>query len=62
MKLKKKKSYDHNHDKYISTPEFNKFFIRLKQANLVNKTGFDDKLKKFKKTYFTYNKTCTRWK
>ena len=49
---------DHNHDKYIATPEFNKltsenFAERLKQANLagksdngilVNKTDFDNKL------------------
>ena len=50
---------DHNHDKYITTPEFNKltsenFAARLKQANLasksdianfVNKTDFNNKLK-----------------
>ena len=41
---------DHNHDKYITIPEFNRltketFNARLKQANLVNKTDFDDKLK-----------------
>ena len=54
-----KKITDHNHDKYITTPEFNKltsenFAARLKQANLasksdianfVNKTDFDNKLK-----------------
>ena len=45
-----KKLTDHNHDKYITTPEFNKltaknFAARLKQANLVTKTDFDDKLK-----------------
>ena len=54
-----KKTTDHNHDKYITTPEFNKFTTeifdsRLKQANLtsqsdianfVNKTDFDNKLK-----------------
>ena len=39
---------DHNHDKYIATPEFNKliaenFAARLKQANLVTKTNFDDR-------------------
>ena len=37
-----KKLTDHNHDKYISTPEFNKlspeiFAAILKQANLVAK-------------------------
>ena len=42
-----KKLTDHNHDKYITTPEFNKltaetFAARLKQANLVTKTNFDD--------------------
>ena len=40
---------NHNHDKYIDTPEFNKlagdvFNARLAQANLVTKTDFDDKL------------------
>ena len=41
---------DHNRGKYITTPEFNwltaeNFAARLKQANLVTKTDFDDKLK-----------------
>ena len=45
----KKKLSDHNHDKYITTPEFNKltaenFAVKLKQANLVTKADFDDKL------------------
>ena len=54
-----KKITDHNHDKYITTPEFNKFTaeifaLRLKRANLaskrdianfLNKTDFDNKLK-----------------
>ena len=54
-----KKITDHNHDKYITIPEFNKFraeffAARLKQVNLackndignfVNKTDFDDKVK-----------------
>ena len=58
-----KKITDHNHDKYITTPEFNKFTAetfaaRLKQANLasksdifnfVNKTDFDNKLLSFNK-------------
>ena len=40
---------DHTHDKYITTPEFNKltaqnFAARLAQANLVTKTNFDSKL------------------
>ena len=41
---------NHSHDKYITTQEFNKltaqnFAARLKQANLLTKTDFDDKLK-----------------
>ena len=45
-----KKLTDHNHDKYITTPEFNTlaadvFNERLKQADLVKKTDFDDNLK-----------------
>ena len=41
--------YDHNHDKYITTREFNKFTVeifatRLAQANLITKTDFDNKL------------------
>ena len=61
MKLKKKLPI-HNHDKYITTPEFDKFTaeifdLRLKRANLtsksvvanfVNKTDFDNKLKDVK--------------
>ena len=44
-----KKPTDHNHDKYIITPEFNEltarsFTERLAQANLVTKTDFDAKL------------------
>ena len=45
---------DHNHEKYITTPEFNKltaekFAVRAAQANLVTKTDFDDKLKNINK-------------
>ena len=45
-----KKLTDHDHDKYIITAEFNKLSTevsdaRLKQAGLVTKTDFDDKLK-----------------
>ena len=45
-----KKLTGHNHDKDIMTTEFNKltaenFAARLKQANLVTKTDFKDKLK-----------------
>ena len=44
-----KRITDHNHDKYITTSEFNKvitenFAARLAQANLVTKTDFDNKL------------------
>ena len=43
-----------SHDKYITTPEFNKlttetFAARLKQADLVNIIGFDNKLTSFNK-------------
>ena len=65
-----KKITDHNHDKYITTPEFNKvsaeiIAARLKQANLasksdianlVNKTDFDNKLKNLNKN-ITSSKT-----
>ena len=39
----------HNHDKYITNPEFNKlaadvFNARLAEANLITKTDFDAKL------------------
>ena len=45
----KKKLTDHNHDKYIKTPEFIKvtaenLAARLAQANLIIKTDFDGKL------------------
>ena len=44
-----KKLTDHNHDKYITTPEFNTlatsdFYARLEQANLTTKSDFDAKL------------------
>ena len=44
-----KKITDHSHDKYITTPEFNKltvenFAARLAQANLITKTDFDTKV------------------
>ena len=47
--MKKKKLTDHNHDKYIATPEFNTlaadaFNSKLAQANLITKTDFDVKL------------------
>ena len=44
-----KKLTDHKHDKYITTPEFNKltaenFAARLAQASLITKRDFDAKL------------------
>ena len=49
-----KKVSDHNHDKYITTPEFNNlaaglFNARLAQANLVTKADFDNKLQSLNK-------------
>ena len=50
-----------NHDKYSTTPEFNKltaenFTARLKQADQVTKTDFNNELKNFNKQ-ITSNKT-----
>ena len=47
-----KKLTDHNHDKYITTLEFNNlaadvFNEQLAQANLVKKADFDAKLSSF---------------
>ena len=44
-----KKLTNHNHDQYITTPEFNTlaasvFNARLAEANLITKTDFDTKL------------------
>ena len=52
---------NHNHDKYIDTPEFNKlaadaFDARLAQENLATKTDFDDKLSNLNRK-ITKNKT-----
>ena len=46
-----KKITDHNHDEYVTTPEFNRlvtgnFKARLAQANLITKTDLDFELKK----------------
>ena len=46
-----KKITDHDHDKYITTPEFNKltsenFTARLKQANLASKSDITSFVKK----------------
>ena len=47
MKLKKKKITDHDHDKYITTQEFNKltsehFAAKLAQANLASKSDISN--------------------
>ena len=52
---------DHNHAKYITTPEFNAlaadvFNARLAQANLITKTDFDAKLSSLNRK-FTANKS-----
>ena len=52
---------NHNHDKYITTPEFNTlaadvFNARLSRANLVAKANFDAKLSSFNRK-ITSNKT-----
>ena len=57
----KKKFTDHAHDKYITTPEFNKltaenFAERLKQENLVTETDFNNKLTSLNRK-ITSNKT-----
>ena len=36
-----------NHEKYITTPEFNKLTARLEQANFLTKTDFYNKLTSF---------------
>ena len=48
---KYQKITDHNHDKYVTTVEFNRlttenFKTRLAYANLITKTNFDTELKK----------------
>ena len=55
-----KKLTDHNHDKYITTPEFDTlaarvFNTRLAQANLITKTDFDAKHSSLRK--ITANKS-----
>ena len=57
----KNKLNNHNHDKYITTPEFNTlaadvFNARLAQANLITKTDFDAKLSSLNRK-ITSNKT-----
>ena len=56
-----KKITDHDHNKYITTPEFNTlaarvFNARLAQANLITKTYFDTMLQNLSKR-ITSNKT-----
>ena len=56
-----KKITDQSHDKYITTPEFNKLTeenlaAKLALANLVTETDFDDKLIKLNRK-ITSNKT-----
>ena len=63
MKLKKKTVGGYNHDKYITTPEFNTFTTetfaaRLAQGNLVTKADFDAKVMKLDKKI---NSNKTRW-
>ena len=54
-----KKLTDHDHDKYITTPEFNTlaanvFNARLAQADLITKTDFDAKLSSFNRKVTAY--------
>ena len=56
-----KERTNHKHDKYITTPDFNKltaenFALRLAQANLMTKTDFDTKLSSLNRE-ITSNKT-----
>ena len=62
----KKKVTNHNHDKYITAPEFNKlsaevFDARLAQAKLVTKTYFHDKKKYQKKKKKKKNSNKTKY-
>ena len=62
LKLKKKLT-DHDHGKYITTPEFNNlaakvFIARLAQVSLITKTDFYDKLKSLNQK-INLNKTFT---
>ena len=55
VSLKRKRTF-HNHDKYITTPEFNTvaadvFNPRLAQANLITRTDFDAKLSSLVKSW-----------
>ena len=59
--MKKKKITDHNHNKYITTREFNTlaadiFNVRLAETNLMTKTDFYAKLSRFNRK-ITENKS-----
>ena len=59
VSLKKKLTDILNHDKYITTPEFNTlaasvFNARLAQANLLTKTDFDAKLSSLNRKITAY--------
>lgn len=64
----KKKVLAHNHDKYVTTQQFNElrrddFAAKLKQAkddtaDFIKKTNFDEKLKKITKKILQINKKC----
>ena len=51
-----KKLTNHNHDKYITTSEFNTLAADVAQANLITKTDFDAKLSSLNRK-ITTNKT-----
>ena len=56
---------DHNHNKYITTPEFNNmaasvFHVRLAQANLITKADFDAKLLSLNPTQYGLFRGCSR--
>ena len=59
-KIKEVQNKIPNHEKFITTPEFNKltaqnFTARLKQANLVTETDFDEKLTDFNRKITSNN-------
>ena len=61
LKLQKLKLNNHNHDKYITNPEFNTlaadvFNVKLAQAILITKTDFDAKLSRINRK-ITENKS-----
>ena len=63
----KNRLIDHNRGKYITTPEFNRltaenFAARLKQANLVTKTDFDDELKSLNQKINSNKTKPWKWK